>query len=149
MWTCSWCCAVARRVTYGFHVLLGAGRARDHDPVRGPVRGDAAATAEHIRAGVDDGIRVLVLWSFYSLDAAAMANELAEIRAIVDSPLVGHVAGGELTGITGLAYRDSSGELRRTGKAKQRPLDDFPGFGLKWNKFSDLEIARGCVFSCP
>jgi hypothetical protein len=41
--------------------------------------------------------RVLVLWSFYSPDAGAMAGELAEVRALVPpdaASRVLHIAGG-------------------------------------------------------
>jgi B12-binding domain/radical SAM domain protein len=173
-----------KAVTYGFHVLLGA--LEEHETAtRYEVRfGEtAAATAEHIRAAVDGGARVLVLWSFYSPDAAALADELKQIRALADSPRVTHLAGGvhataepvqtldagwdlaavgegEATllalvdakgdphGIAGLAYRDAAGGLVRTGKAKQRPLDDFRGFSLRWNRFNALEVTRGCVYAC-
>jgi len=173
-----------KAVTYGFHVLLGA--LEEHETTTGFVVhfGDTPeSTAAHIRAAVDGGSRVLVLWSFYSPDAAGLAGELKRIREIVDSPLVTHVAGGvhataepvhtldagwdlaavgegEATllalvdakgdpqGIPGLAYRDAAGNLVRTGKAKQRPLGDFRGFSLKWDKFNALEITRGCVYAC-
>ena len=160
-----------KAVTYGFHVLLGA--LEEHaTTTRYAVRFGTTAevTAEHIREGVDAGCRVLVLWSFYSPDAAALADELAAIRAMVDSPLVTHVAGGvhataepvqtldagwdlaaigegestllslvdaggDPAGITGLAYRDAAGAVTKTGKARQRPLDDYPGFARGWDKF--------------
>ena len=37
---------------------------------------------------------MLVLWSFYSPDAAALAAELARIRMMADGADVLHVAGG-------------------------------------------------------
>ncbi|MBM2620927.1 TIGR04013 family B12-binding domain/radical SAM domain-containing protein [Actinoplanes sp. LDG1-06] len=173
-----------KAVTYGFHVLLGA--LGEHETAtRYEVRFGSTPeeTAEHIRAGVDAGARVLVLWSFYSPDAAGMAEELKAVRALADGPRVTHIAGGvhataepvqtldagwdvaavgegestllslvdsqgDPTGITGLAYRDAAGALIRTGKARQRPLDDFPGFALKWDRFNALEITRGCVYAC-
>ena len=173
-----------KAVTYGFHVLLGA--LGEHETAtRFEVRfGDTAeSTAEHIRAARAEGARVLVLWSFYSPDAAALAAELAQIRRMADGPGVLHVAGGvhataepvqtldagwdvaavgegestllslvdakgDPAGITGLTYRDKSGQIVRSGKAKQRPLDDFPGFALKWGKFNALEITRGCIYAC-
>ncbi|WP_433079427.1 hypothetical protein ACQP1P_40130 [Dactylosporangium sp. CA-052675] len=171
-----------KAVTYGFHALLGA--LGEHETAtRYEVRfGESVEeTAGHIRAAGD--AKVLVLWSFYSPDAAALAVELEQIRAAADGPNVTHVAGGvhataepvqtldagwdvaavgegestllslvdakgDPAGITGLAYRDSTGTLVRTGKATRRPLDDFPGFGLKWDKFNALEITRGCVYAC-
>jgi hypothetical protein len=44
--------------------------------------------------------------------------------------------------------RDAVGKLVRTGKARQRDLDGFPGFALKWDKFNALEITRGCICAC-
>jgi hypothetical protein len=35
-----------------------------------------------------------VLWSFYSLDAAALAEELRQIRELADGPNVTHLASG-------------------------------------------------------
>ncbi|GAA0460158.1 B12-binding domain-containing radical SAM protein [Actinoplanes capillaceus] len=173
-----------KAVTYGFHALLGA-LGQHETATRYEVRfgEDVESTAGHIREAAATGARVYVLWSFYSPDAAALAEELKQIRALADAPSVTHLAGGvhataepvqtldagwdmaalgegestllslvdakgDPTGITGLAYRDVTGNLIRTGKAKQRPLDDFPGFALKWDKFNALEITRGCVFSC-
>jgi hypothetical protein len=130
-----------------------------------------------------DKIAALVLWSFYSPDAAALADELKQIRELADGPQVTHLAGGvhataepvqtldagwdmaaigegestllslvdakgDPTGITGLAYRDAAGDVKRTGKAKQRDLNDFPGFALKWDRFNALEITRGCIYAC-
>jgi B12-binding domain/radical SAM domain protein len=84
-----------KAVTYGFHVLLGA--LEEHPTrTRYEVRFGAtvAETAAHIRDAAATGARVLVLWSFYSPDAAALAAELATIRAEADAPTVRHVAGG-------------------------------------------------------
>ncbi|MBG0568541.1 TIGR04013 family B12-binding domain/radical SAM domain-containing protein [Actinoplanes aureus] len=171
-----------KAVTYGFHVLLGA--LGEHEtPTRYEVRfGETVEeTARHIREAGD--ARTLVLWSFYSPDAAALAEELAQTRNLADGPNVTHLAGGvhataepvqtldagwdmaaigegestllslvdakgDPAGITGLAYRDTTGNLIRTGKAKQRPLDDFPGFALTWDRFNALEITRGCIYAC-
>jgi B12-binding domain/radical SAM domain protein len=171
-----------KAVTYGFHALLGAlGEHETATAYEVRFAETPAAVAEEIRAAGD--VRVLVLWSFYSPDAAALAEELKEIRALADGPHVSHVAGGvhataepvptldagwdiaavgegestllslvdakgDPAGITGLAYRDATGAVVRTGKAKQRPLDAFPGFGLKWDRFNALEITRGCIYAC-
>ena len=84
-----------RAVTYGHHVLLAA--LEEHrTATRYTVSfgTDAAATVAAIRDGLSRAEHVLVLWSFYSPDAHALAAELAEIRAAVDSPRVLHVAGG-------------------------------------------------------
>ncbi|SCL27608.1 B12-binding domain/radical SAM domain protein, MJ_1487 family [Micromonospora pallida] len=174
-----------KAVTYGFHVLLGA--LEEHPTsTRYEVRfGETPeATATHVRAALGTGAgRVLVLWSFYSPDAEALAEELALIRGLVDAPNVAHVAGGvhataepgqtldagwdvaavgegettllrlvdaagDPTGIPGLAYRDPAGAVVRTRRPERRPLDEFRGFSLRWNRFNALEITRGCVFSC-
>ncbi|GAA4440677.1 TIGR04013 family B12-binding domain/radical SAM domain-containing protein [Phytohabitans houttuyneae] len=84
-----------KAVTYGLHVLLGA--LEEHEtPVRYDVRFAVTPedTAEEIEAALSVAPRVLVLWSFYSPDAEALAAELATIRSRVDSPRVRHVAGG-------------------------------------------------------
>ncbi|GGN90403.1 B12-binding domain-containing radical SAM protein [Actinoplanes lobatus] len=173
-----------KAVTYGFHALLGA-LGQHETATRYEVRfgEDVESAAAQIRDAVASGARVYVLWSFYSPDAAALAEELKQIRALADAPNVTHLAGGvhataepvqtldagwdmaaigegestllslvdakgDPTGITGLAYRDATGNLIRTGKAKQRDLNDFPGFALKWDKFNALEITRGCIYAC-
>ncbi len=173
-----------KAVTYGLHVLLGA--LEQHTTrTRYDVRfGETPeATAAHIRDAAPSATRVLVLWSFYSPDADALARELADIRSQADAPNVAHLAGGvhataepvqtldagwdiaavgegettllrlvdavgDPTGVAGLAYRDATGAVVRTGRPQRRPLDDFPGFALRWDKFNALEITRGCVFSC-
>ena len=76
-----------KAVTYGFHVLLGA--LEEHETAtRYDVRfGETPeATAAHIRDAMGSAKRVLVLWSFYSPDAAALAEELAAVRALADAP---------------------------------------------------------------
>ncbi|GID29517.1 cobalamin-dependent protein [Paractinoplanes brasiliensis] len=173
-----------KAVTYGFHVLLGA--LEQHETAtRYEVRfGDTPeSTAEHIRAALATGAKVLVLWSFYSPDAAALAEELGRIRELADGSSVLHIAGGvhataepvqtldagwdiaavgegemtllklvdavgDPTSVTGLAYRDAVGGIVKTGRPERRPLDDFRGFSLKWDRFNALEITRGCIFSC-
>ena len=173
-----------KAVTYGFHVLLGA--LEEHETAtRYEIRfGDTPeSTARHISAARAEGAKVLVLWSFYSPDAAALAAELAQIRAMADGPGVLHVAGGvhataepvqtldagwdiaavgegettllklvdavgDPAGITGLVHRDAAGAIVKTGRPERRPLDDFRGFSLRWDRFNALEITRGCIFSC-
>ncbi|TWH70009.1 B12-binding domain/radical SAM domain protein [Micromonospora olivasterospora] len=173
-----------KAVTYGLHVLLGA--LEQHEtPTRYEVRfGETPeATAAHVREAAGSATRVLVLWSFYSPDAEAMAGELAQVRALANAPNVTHVAGGvhataepvqtldagwdiaavgegeatllrlvdavgDPAGIPGLAYRDATGAVVKTGRPQRRPLDEFRGFSLRWDRFNALEITRGCVFSC-
>jgi B12-binding domain/radical SAM domain protein len=84
-----------KAVTYGFHVLLGA--LEEHPAaVSYEVRFGRSVdeTAAEIEAALVRVRRVLVLWSFYSPDAEALAAELAVIRSRVHSPKVLHVAGG-------------------------------------------------------
>jgi hypothetical protein len=72
-----------KAVTYGFHALLGA-LGQHETATRYEVRfGDTVEeTARHIREAGDT--RTLVLWSFYSPDAAALAEELKQIRELAD-----------------------------------------------------------------
>ncbi|WP_306205740.1 TIGR04013 family B12-binding domain/radical SAM domain-containing protein [Actinoplanes sp. RD1] len=74
-------------------------------------------------------------------DVAALGEGETTLLSLVD-------AAGDPAGIPGLAYRDAAGTLVRTGKAKQRPLDDFRGFSPRWNRYNALEITRGCVYAC-
>lgn len=82
-----------KAVTYGLHVLLGA--LEEHEtgtPYDVRFADSAEATAAEIRRAA--GARVLVLWSFYSPDAEALAAELASVRMMADGPHVIHIAGG-------------------------------------------------------
>jgi B12-binding domain/radical SAM domain protein len=173
-----------KAVTYGFHALLGA--LEEHATTTAyEVRfaGTAEATAAEIRSALGRARRVLVLWSFYSPDAEALAAELAWIRARADAPEVLHVAGGvhataepvrtldagwdvaavgegeatllrlvdaggDPAGVPGLAYRDPSRGVERTGRAERRPLDAYRAFSVRWRRFSAIEITRGCAFTC-
>jgi B12-binding domain/radical SAM domain protein len=173
-----------KAITYGFHVLLGA--LEEHETATPYVVRFAESpegTAAEIRTALGGDARVLVLWSFYSPDAQALAAELASIRSMADGPRVTHVAGGvhataepvqtldagwdvaavgegettllrlvdaggEPAGVPGLVYRDAGGRIVRTGRPERRPLDDFRGFSLRWNRFNALEITRGCVYAC-
>ncbi|GAA4250888.1 hypothetical protein GCM10022255_041350 [Dactylosporangium darangshiense] len=78
-------------MTYGHHVLLAALEEHDTSTAYEVVFAEtAAATIEAIRAA--RAAKVLVLWSFYSPDAEALAEELATIKAA--APGAVHVAGG-------------------------------------------------------
>jgi radical SAM superfamily enzyme YgiQ (UPF0313 family) len=80
-----------KAVTYGHHVLLAA---LEEHPTRTRyevvVAESGAATVEAIQAARAE--RVLVLWSFYSPDAAALAEEFAAIKEQAQGAV--HVAGG-------------------------------------------------------
>ena len=69
-----------KAVTYGFHVLLGALETHE-TPTSYEVRFAESAPATVAAINEARARRVLVLWSFYSPDAAALASELASIKA--------------------------------------------------------------------
>jgi B12-binding domain/radical SAM domain protein len=90
-------CVVVRyrkAVTYGTHALLAALEAAGAEcDVR--LGATARECAEHIAASAAES--VLVLWSFYSPDADAMAVEIAAVRAAAPASAgrrVLHIAGG-------------------------------------------------------
>ncbi|GAA3271696.1 TIGR04013 family B12-binding domain/radical SAM domain-containing protein [Dactylosporangium vinaceum] len=81
-----------KAVTYGHHVLLAAlEEHRTTTSYEVVFAESATATVEAIRAS-RGAARTLVLWSFYSPDAAALADELTTIRE--QAPGAVHVAGG-------------------------------------------------------
>ena len=82
--------------TYGVHALIAA---LEVEPPSVPYELHLARSvdelAERVREGVEAGRRVLTVWSFYSPDAAAAAQELAEVRsAVPHTDDVLHLAGG-------------------------------------------------------
>lgn len=87
--------AYRRTGKFAFHVLTGA---LETDPRTAAVPIEFAngvdAVVEAVQQAVARGDRVLVGWSFYSPDFAAMAQELAAVRARVADPRVLHVCGG-------------------------------------------------------
>ena len=108
-----------KAVTYGFHVLLGA--LEEHETTtRYEVRFGQTpeATAEHVRAALDLGAKVLVLWSFYSPDATALAAELAQIRSLVDGRGVLHVAGGVHATAEPVQTLDAGWDLAAVGEGE-------------------------------
>jgi len=80
-----------KAVTYGMHALLAALQASDLEYGLRYGTTPEETAAEIAACGGD---RVLVLWSFYSPDAEAMAAELATVRGLADGPHVLHIAGG-------------------------------------------------------
>jgi len=74
-------------------------------------------------------------------DVAAIGEGETTVRKLVD-------AGGDPTGVPGLAYRNSNGDVVKTGLIERLPLDTFRAFSLRWNRFSALEITRGCAYAC-
>jgi len=113
--------------------LRGADRrTRDHQercPGAIHVAGGVHATAEPLQT-LDAG------W-----DVAALGEGETTLLKLVD-------AGGDPTGVPGLAYRNSDGDVVKTGRVERKPLDEYRAFSLRWNKFSALEITRGCAYAC-
>nr|WP_063792145.1 TIGR04013 family B12-binding domain/radical SAM domain-containing protein [Nonomuraea pusilla] len=168
-----------KAVTYGIHAVLAALETAgvEHELLLGTTPEETAA---HITSAAGD--RVLVLWSFYSPDAEAMAAELALVRSLSGGRGL-HIAGGvhataepqqvldagwdlaaigegestiislagalqrdePLTGVPGLAVRDSDGVALRTRPAPQLPLDAYPSFV---GRNGPIEITRGCRYTC-
>jgi B12-binding domain/radical SAM domain protein len=93
------------------------------------VAGGVHATAEPVQT-LDAG------W-----DVAAIGEGESTLIKLVD-------AGADPTGIPGLAYRDDTGAVVKTGRVERQPLDTYRAFSLRWQKFSALEISRGCIFAC-
>ena len=106
-----------KAVTYGHHTLLAA--LEEHETTtRYEVRfaTDAAACVEAINAG--GAPNVLVLWSFYSPDAAALAEELATIKAA--APGAVHVAGAYTRPPSRCRRWTRAGTSPRSARARRR-----------------------------
>ncbi len=129
-----------KAVTYGVHALLAAlgTAAMDCETLLG---GTPEETAAHIAAS--DADRVLVLWSFYSPDADAMAAELAAVRRIADGDHVLHIAGGVHATAEPQHVLDSGWDLAAIGEGESTiislvtalrddtPLTSVPGLALR------------------
>jgi B12-binding domain/radical SAM domain protein len=87
--------AYRRTGKFAFHVLTGA-LETDARTAAVPIAfaNGVDAVVEQVQQALARGDRVLVGWSFYSPDFAAMAQELAVVRARVADPTVLHVCGG-------------------------------------------------------
>jgi B12-binding domain/radical SAM domain protein len=87
--------AYRRTGKFAFHVLAGAlASAPTLADVPVVFGSGVAAIADAVQQALAAGRRVLVGWSFYSPDFAAMVAELRAVRALVDDDRVQHVAGG-------------------------------------------------------
>ncbi|MEV4072361.1 radical SAM protein [Nonomuraea fuscirosea] len=128
-----------KAVTYGVHALLAAlDSARvEHDLRLGTTPEE---TARHIRdSGAD---RVLVLWSFYSPDAEAMAAELATVRSLSGGRGL-HIAGGVHATAEPQQVIDAGWDLAGIGEGEStiialvralredRPLTSVPGLAVR------------------
>jgi len=133
-----------RAVTYGHHVLLAALEEHATGTRYQVAFGtDAAATVAAIRHGLAQSARVLVLWSFYSPDADALAAELATIRAEVDDARVTHLAGGVHATAEPVQTLDAGWDVAAVGEGESTllavvdayaagtPLTDVPGLVLR------------------
>ncbi|HQR54289.1 MAG TPA: hypothetical protein PLZ79_13555, partial [Burkholderiales bacterium] len=88
--------AYRRTGKFAFHVLTGA-LETDARTANVPIEfanGVDAVVAAITRALAGPAARVLVGWSFYSPDAAAMTAELQAVKARSADPRVVHVCGG-------------------------------------------------------
>lgn len=88
--------AYRRTGKFAFHVLTGA-LSSDARTAAVPIvfANGVEATVTAIGAALQQpGARVLVGWSFYSPDAAAMTAELAAVKTRVVDPRVQHICGG-------------------------------------------------------
>lgn len=139
-------CVVVRyrkALTYGVHALMAALEAAGSEcEVR--LGTSPAECAAQIAASAAE--RVLVLWSFYSPDAEAMAKELAEVRALVPpeaAPRVLHIAGGVHATAEPQHILDSGWDLGAVGEGESTilalvaalragtPLTKVPGLAVR------------------
>ncbi|MFG1947435.1 TIGR04013 family B12-binding domain/radical SAM domain-containing protein [Nonomuraea sp. NPDC048826] len=129
-----------KAVTYGVHALLAALETGGVEHGLG-LGTTVEETAAHIAASEAD--RVLVLWSFYSPDAEAMAAELAAVRALADRDGVLHIAGGVHATAEPQQVIDAGWDLAGIGEGESTivalvgalrrgdPLTGVPGLALK------------------
>lgn len=129
-----------KAVTYGVHALMAAleSAGAEHGTLLGTTPEE---TAGHIAASRAD--RVLVLWSFYSPDAEAMAAELAVVRSLADRPGVLHIAGGVHATAEPQQVIDAGWDLAGVGEGESTivalvaalrdgaPLTTVPGLALR------------------
>ncbi|MFD2356629.1 TIGR04013 family B12-binding domain/radical SAM domain-containing protein [Nonomuraea ferruginea] len=129
-----------KAVTYGVHALLAALETAgvEHGLRLGTTVEETAAQIAASRAD-----RVLVLWSFYSPDADAMAAELAAVRALADRDGVLHIAGGVHATAEPQQVIDAGWDLAGVGEGESAivalvealrggdPLTGVPGLALR------------------
>ncbi|MER6574103.1 TIGR04013 family B12-binding domain/radical SAM domain-containing protein [Nonomuraea sp. NPDC001023] len=128
-----------KAVTYGVHAVLAALETSgvEHRQLLGVTPEETAA---HIAASRAD--RVLVLWSFYSPDAEAMAAELAAVRSLSDGRGL-HIAGGVHATAEPQQVIDAGWDLAAIGEGestiialvealrRDEPLTTVPGLAVK------------------
>jgi B12-binding domain/radical SAM domain protein len=139
-------CVVVRyrkAVTYGVHALMAALEAAGADCEVRLGTSPAECAARITDAAAD---RVLVLWSFYSPDAEAMAAELNDVRTLVPSQMssrVLHIAGGVHATAEPQHVLDSGWDLGAVGEGEsvilalvaalrgEAPLTSVPGLVVR------------------
>lgn len=94
---------------------------------------------EAVARALDASARVLVLWSFYSPDAAEQARRLAQVRAAVPDPRAVHVAGGVHASAEPLATLRDGWDLVALGEG-ERTVVDLARAALRGD---DLRAVRG------
>ena len=57
-------------------------------------------------------------------------------------------AGGDLSGVAGIAYREGPDHVRFTARRATIDLDAYPPFPLRHRRVGPIEITRGCPFAC-
>ncbi|MBL8736309.1 MAG: TIGR04013 family B12-binding domain/radical SAM domain-containing protein [Planctomycetes bacterium] len=117
--------AYRRTGKFAFHVLTGA---LESDPRTAAVpvtfaNGVAAVVAAVQQALRASTVRVLVGWSFYSPDAAAMFAELAAVKAQVADARVLHVCGGVHASAEPLATLQAGFDLVAIGEGERLVQD--------------------------
>lgn len=113
--------AYRRTGKFAFHVLTGV-LSTDVRTKNAPVvfaNGVDAVVAASRSALASSDARVLVGWSFYSPDAAAMAAELRAVRARIDDARVVHIAGGVHATAEPLATLRAGWDLIASGEGER------------------------------
>ncbi|MGW0661139.1 TIGR04013 family B12-binding domain/radical SAM domain-containing protein [Streptodolium elevatio] len=114
-----------------------------------------AAELAEVRTAVDDPRVVHVAGGVHAtaepqqiLDAGWDLAAIGEGEATFVSLVAALGRGEPLTGVPGLALRDTDGTALRTGTSVRGALDDTPSFALGLHRFGPIEITRGCIYSC-
>jgi radical SAM superfamily enzyme YgiQ (UPF0313 family) len=126
------------RASAGVVVVLFAGR-RGVGQRTGLDQGRCTRTV-HVAGGVHATVEPVQTLDA-GWDVAAVGEGETTTLRLVD-------ASGDPLGVAGLAFRDSTGTVVKTGRNVRQPRDEFCGSSLRWGRFNALEITRGCAFAC-
>jgi B12-binding domain/radical SAM domain protein len=74
-------------------------------------------------------------------DVAAVGEGEPIICALVDNA-------GDPTGVPGLVYRGADGQLVKGPRPARQPLDAYRAFSPRWQRYSPIEVTRGCIYAC-